>query len=150
MKKEKREKDFLHKPVYPGGMKAMREFLKQHLRYPKQARQEGLEGTVSLKYTINHLGKVVAVKVVSGLGSGCDEEAIRLVKMLKFEVPKNRKMKVLFHKSLQIHFRLPKENTAKPPAEHSAGIRYEYTSSKPKTEKPTDPPSRGYSYTIEW
>lgn len=142
MKKEKREKDFLHKPVYPGGMKAMREFLKQHLRYPKQAKQEGLEGTVSLKYTINHLGKVVEVKIVSGLGAGCDEEAVRLVKMLKFEVPKNRKMKVLFHKNLQVHFRLPNEP--------STSITYEYTSSASKAEKPTDPPSSGYSYTIEW
>lgn len=150
MKKEKKDKDFLHKPIYPGGMQAIRKLIKEQLRYPEEAKKERIEGTVHLKYTINYLGKVIDAKVISGLGSGCDEEAVRLVKLLKFEVPKNRKVKVLFHKKIQIHFRLPKPEKKKR-ASAAPGIQYQYVPrSTPPTEKSDEQDKSGYSYTIEW
>lgn len=151
MKKNKKDKDFLHKPVFRGGMKAMRKLLKKELRYPEAARKKGIEGTVHLRYAINHLGEVIDATVVSGLGSGCDEEAVRLVKLLKFEVSKNRKIKVLFHKTIQIHFRLPKVKKKPESPKASPELTYQYVPKKEdQPEKKTGDEGGGFSYTVEW
>lgn len=141
MHKERKDKHFIHKPTYPGGREALRAFIKENLRYPREAVEAKVEGTVSLKYTIDHKGSVIEVRVVSGLGHGCDEEAIRLAKLLKFQVPKTpKKRKVLFHKDLHVHFRLPKPGAA-------ARTTYQYTT---PTKTPEQEPGKnsGYSYTI--
>lgn len=143
MQKEKKDKHFIHKPHYPGGMAAMRKLIKENLKYPEEALKNKVEGTVVVKYGIDHRGHVVDAKVIAGIGHGCDEEAARLVFLLKFDVPKNYKMRVRFHKDIHIHFRLPK---AKPkPKTQSTTVSYTVTpASKPK-EKPG---STGY--TITW
>lgn len=131
----------------------MRVFISQHLRYPEEGLKNKIEGTVSLTFTINYLGKVTEVKIISGLGYGCDEEAIRVVKLLKFSVSKTRKMKVKFHKNLNIHFRLPKQ-APKPrkSQESSMQINYTYVSSDKanKPESPAKKSSGGYVYRIEY
>lgn len=149
MKKERKEKHFVKKPIYEGGPKAIKKFISDNLQYPEEALEKGIEGTVSLKYDIDYKGRVVEVKVIGGLGYGCDEEAIRLVRMLQFQVPRSRGVKVLFHKSMQIHFRLPKQ-TAKPEAQ--VGLAYEFVEQKRTDphEKENKPRKGGYSYTINW
>ena len=154
MQKEKKDKHFIQKPVYEGGPKAMRAFISQNLRYPKEALQHKIEGTVSLNFTINYQGKVTDVKIVSGLGYGCDEEAIRVVKLLKFQVAKTRKIKVKFQKNLNIHFRKPKTKTVKRP-DAPQQINYNYvssTNSKAETasKKPEKKSGGGYTYTINF
>lgn len=147
--KELKDKHFIQKPEYPGGLKALRQYIKDNLKYPKKALADKVEGTVSLRYTINPKGKVIEVKVIAGLGSGCDEEAVRLVKTLQFTAAKNRKLKALFHKNLQIHFRLPKTQAKK----QSASIQYAYTKNETKSKKQTNQkPTQGgsYNYTIQW
>lgn len=147
MKKEKKGNSFIKKPYYEGGMKAMKTFIGQNLTYPQAAKEAKIEGTVHIRYTINYQGKVVAIKIISGIGYGCDAEAKRLVEQLKFVVPRNRKLKALFHKNIQIHFRLPK-NVSKeiqtPPNPDSPIIKYNYQP-KEQAEKGKD---SGYSYTI--
>jgi protein TonB len=147
MKKERKEKSFIKKPVYPGGSKAMKAFIKQHLRYPDQAAKNNIEGTVSLKYSINHLGKVVSVRIISGLGYGCDEEAIRVIKMFKFQVDKVRKLRVTYKKDIHVHFRKPKtQKTMK-------AIKYAYQTKSSPTDKDTSvqpEKKKGYSYTIKY
>ena len=149
MQREKKDKHFIKKPVYPGGPKALRQFIAQNLQYPKKALQAKLEGTVVLKYSIDHEGTVTETQVLSGIGKGCDEEAVRVTKLLKFQVPKlpGKKTKVLFHNKLKVHFRLPK-----PKAQPSA-IQYQYTATpkpKEKPEQPSAPGSGSYTYTIEF
>ncbi len=107
MKKELKDKHFIRKPIYPGGTKAMQEFLKMNKKYPAKALEHKTEGTVTIRYTIDYQGNVINTNVISGVGSGCDEEAQRIVSLLKFNVPKTRKMKVQYHKTIHIHFRLP-------------------------------------------
>jgi len=144
MKPEKKDKHFIKKPYYEGGMTAMRKFIARHLQYPKEAKDNKIEGTVFIKYTINHKGKVIEAKVVSTLGYGCDEEAERLVYLLEFKVPKNRGVKVKFHRSIQIHFKLPAEKPAKP----LTGIQYTYTSEKTTTQKNDNQGSYVYSISL--
>ncbi len=153
MKKEKKGKNFLKKPTYPGGMAAMRQFIKEHLKYPEEAIREKVEGTVVLKYSIGPNGKVVDARLISGLGHGCDEEAVRLAKMLKFEVPRNRGVKVLFHKDLKVHFRLPKQKAPAKPKATGQTVQYTYTTKKKEEDtrnKPGDREGGGYSYTISF
>ncbi len=144
MQRERKDKHFLKKPVYPGGQKAMRQFIARHLRYPKEALNARLEGTVVLKYTISHEGKVIGTQVVSSLGGGCDEEACRVAELLEFEVPRQpgKKTKVLFHNTLKVHFRLPK------PQAQPAAIEYQYTAAAAPEAPPSSPSQKSYTYTI--
>ena len=107
MKKERKEDSFIKQPYFNGGEKAMKDFVNTHLVYPELARINNIEGDVSIRYEINHKGDVTDVKVIGGLDEVCNEEAMRVVKLLKFIVPKTpRGFKVTFHKNIRIHFRL--------------------------------------------
>lgn len=139
VKKEKRDKNFIHKPIYPGGNEAFKTFIRNNLKYPKEAFLKKIEGVVRIRYHINYEGKVTDTQVLTGLGYGCDEEAVRLVKMLKFEVPKHRGVKVAFHKTTNIHFKLPK----------SVETSLSYTVTSKSKMKDSDPkPQSSYAFTI--
>ncbi|MCI5081228.1 MAG: energy transducer TonB [Saprospiraceae bacterium] len=148
MQKEKKEKNFIKKPIYEGGAKAMKAFIAKHLKYPPEALAQKTEGTVYLKYSIDHKGKVVDTQVISGIGHGCDEEAERLVKKLEFKVPKNRGVKVLFHKNIQIHFHLPKVA----PKQTTTQLQYTLIPQKTTKQDQSKQNDKGgsYSYTITY
>ncbi len=150
MHKERKEKHFIQKPSYDGGPKAMTKFIYDNLKYPKEALEEKIEGTVRVRYTINHLGEVVDAKIQSSLGYGCDEEAIRVIKLLKFQVPKNRGIRAQFHKNANIRFKLPKQKPAPKP---STSVQYQYTTTKKESDAtPTKKKEEGggYRYTIKF
>ena len=84
----------------------MDEFVKQHLKYPQEAFDHKVEGTVSVDFDIDVFGDVVETRIKHGLGYGCDEEAERIVKLLKFEKKRYQGMRVVFHRNINIHFRL--------------------------------------------
>lgn len=156
MQKERKDKHFIKKPIYPGGLKAMRELIKKELQYPAEALEAKIEGTVYLRYEIDYNGKVISSKILSSLGYGCDEEAQRIVKKFKFEVPKGpRKMKVKFHKTIKINFRLPKEKEVPKQALRaqkpgSTRLSYTITSNKKSDPKPPKPSPKSYTYTIKF
>ena len=143
MKKERKDNSFIKKPVYLGGLKAMKKFIADNKKYPKAALENNIEGTVSLRYTINHVGKVIATDIISGLGYGCDEEAVRVVKLLKYHVDKVRGLRVTFKKEVHIHFKKPKKVIQKIP---QLNIRYETKKKGVLKEQST---KKGYSYTIQ-
>lgn len=84
----------------------MDEFIKKNLRYPEEALKNKVEGTVAVEIDIDVFGKVTAARVKHGLGYGCDEEAVRLVTLLQFEKKKYKGLYVVFHKTINIHFRM--------------------------------------------
>lgn len=149
MSKGKKEKHFIHKPVYPDGIKGIRKFIAKNMAYPKEALTNKIEGTVYLTYVINYKGKVIKTKVISSLGYGCDQEAERLVSMLEFEVRKPRGVKVKFNRKIQIHFRIPKKvPKPKPPAQpQKKTVTYQYQIKQTTTDK-KKATSKTYSYTI--
>lgn len=67
-------------PVPPGGMDAWVKYLTENLTYPANAKEKGVEGLVVLTFVVREEGKVDSVEVLRGIGGGCDEEAVRLVK----------------------------------------------------------------------
>lgn len=109
MKREIKKKDFLPSPEFPGGPKALSAFISQNINYPPEAIAMKIEGTVVVKTEINHKGVVIDTKVISGIGYGCNEEAARVVKLLKFRIDKVRNVKVSFFKTFNIHFKLDLE-----------------------------------------
>ena len=59
--------------------------LQSKIEYPQKAKENKIEGKVYIKCKITSEGKVEEIKVVKGLGFGCDEEAIRVVKDSKWK-----------------------------------------------------------------
>jgi protein TonB len=155
MKKERKEDSFIKQPFYKGGDKALRDFVQTHLRYPAQSQANKVEGDVHIRYDINHKGDVTDTKVIGGLDEFCNEEATRVVKMLKFIVPKTpRHLKVTFHKNIRIHFHIheTKVQTANPihsqslPSNQGMQINYTVVTTQVKStvEKENSPTSYNY------
>lgn len=94
-------------PSYPGGLKAFYKFYKKKMRYPAKARSLGIEGRVTLSFIIDTDGSLTDIKVLKGIGAGCDEEAIRVLKkMPKWNPGKQRGKAVKVQMSIPINFQL--------------------------------------------
>lgn len=133
-----RKKHFLNLPKYPGGSKAYREFVTSQLRYPEEALAANIEGSVVVEFEITDEGSVVHPKVLKGLGYGCDEEAVRVVQLLKYEKVKNRGVRVKVTTKTTINFTLP-------------GTKITYSTPEQKGDSETKKGGQtSYEYTITW
>jgi protein TonB len=74
-------------PEFPGGEDAMIEYLRSKMNYPKGASSMGLEGTVFVQFVVNTKGLISDIKVLKGLGMGCEREAIRVIKTMPAWTP---------------------------------------------------------------
>ena len=68
-------------PEFPGGLDAFSKFLTRNVIYPDQARHSGIHGRVIISFICEKDGSLTDVKVARGIGGGCDEEAVRVIKM---------------------------------------------------------------------
>jgi protein TonB len=94
-------------PEFVGGMKAMYEFLGKNLKYPKSASNSGIEGKVFLKFIVEKDGSVTDIKVLRGIGFGCDEAAIHAVKQMPSWNPgKQNGQAVRVYFTIPINFQL--------------------------------------------
>ncbi len=87
-------------PEFPGGEDAMRRFLAENIRYPQMARESGIQGTVFVTFVVEPNGNVSGVRVLRGIGGGCDEEALRVVNLMPKWKPgrqRNRAVRVQFN-----------------------------------------------------
>jgi TonB family protein len=70
-------------PEYPGGEKAMIEFIRKNFNYPKEAKEKGIEGRVLISFVVSEDGSVSDIKPLlkpeRQLGHGLEEEAMRVV-----------------------------------------------------------------------
>ena len=69
-------------PQYPGGDEARIKFLIDNMRYPQTAKDNGIQGTVYITFIVETDGSVSNVKVLRGMGSGLEEEAMRVVNLM--------------------------------------------------------------------
>ena len=67
-------------PGFPGGMPAFYEYVSKNLKYPNQARRMGIEGRVFVQFVVGKNGSITDVTAIKGIGAGCDEEAVRVIK----------------------------------------------------------------------
>lgn len=139
-----RKDEPLKMPAYKGGNDALRRFIQTNLKYPKEALERKIEGLVKATYDVDGLGRVLNIKIVEGLGYGCDEEVLRLVSLLKYEKAFNKGRNVTLHRTIKVDFKLPKQ---KPKA--NTTISYQLVVDKQKQEKKGDTPKK-ISYTIKF
>jgi len=66
-------------PEYPGGDQAMMQFVADNVKYPQEAIDKEVSGRVMVGFVVEKDGSISDVKVVKGIGGGCDEEAVRVV-----------------------------------------------------------------------
>ncbi len=71
-------------PSPKGGMAGFYSYVSKNLKYPSQARRLDIEGKVFVQFVVDKDGSLTDVKVLKGIGSGCDQEAVRVIQ----EAPK--------------------------------------------------------------
>ncbi|NMM48665.1 energy transducer TonB [Marinigracilibium pacificum] len=92
---------------FPGGMDAWYTFLKDNLKYPSQARRMGIEGRVYVEFIVSKTGQLSDIRVVKGIGGGCDEEAVRVLKQSpRWQPGKQRGRPVIQKMTFPIMFKL--------------------------------------------
>lgn len=89
-------------PLFPGGEKAMFEFLAKSVRYPTAAKENGIEGIVVISFVVEIDGSLSNLKVVRGIGTECDEESMRVIRTMPKWTPGKRK-----GESVRILYNLP-------------------------------------------
>ncbi|MES2389140.1 MAG: energy transducer TonB [Bacteroidota bacterium] len=68
--------------AFPGGTEAMLKFIKDSIKYPANALKDDVQGKVFIEFVIGKDGKMRDVKILRGIGFGCDEEALRVVRLM--------------------------------------------------------------------
>lgn len=69
-------------PEFEGGQAGMMKHIQKNVSYPPKAMQMGTTGRVIVSFVVNKDGEVVSPEVIKGIGDGCDEEAIRVIKSM--------------------------------------------------------------------
>ena len=94
-------------PAYPGGDEARIRFLQENLQYPRIAREQGLEGKVSVSFVVEPDGRLSNFAIARGVSPVLDDEALRVVKMMpKWKPGKQRGKNVRVQYILPITFTL--------------------------------------------
>jgi|WetSurMetagenome_2_1015567.scaffolds.fasta_scaffold246561_2 periplasmic protein TonB len=89
-------------PQFPGGEEALLAFIKNNLKYPAVAAEIGIQGRVVLRFVINTDGNVTDINVIRSLSKECDNEAVRVVKLMPKWIPGSQD-----GKNVPVYFTLP-------------------------------------------
>jgi protein TonB len=94
-------------PSFQGGEAELFKYLGKAIKYPQMAQESGISGVVYVTFVVDKDGKIRDAKVLRGIGGGCDEEAIRVVKAMPAWKPgKQRGKPVTVQYNLPIRFTL--------------------------------------------
>lgn len=94
-------------PEFPGGEEALSRYLYDHVKYPEAASESGVQGKVFVSFVVNADSTISDVRVLRGIGAGCDEEAVRVVEsMPKWKPGRQRGIPVRVSYVLPIKFSL--------------------------------------------
>ena len=97
-------------PEFPGGLDAFARYLSKNIRYPAVARENNTQGRVIVSFVCEKDGSLTDVKGARGIGDGCDEEAVRVIKASphwKPGIQNGRPVRVAY--SVPINFTLSEE-----------------------------------------
>ena len=94
-------------PKFPGGDEGLYQFIKVNMKYPLEAKEKGYRGRVFVNFIVEPDGSLSDIKVLRGIGGGCDEEAVRLVESLpKFKPGMQNGEAVRVSYTIPVFFRL--------------------------------------------
>lgn len=74
-------------PEFPGGLEALYRYLTDNIKYPEKAKQANITGTVYISFIVEKDGSVGNIKLLRGIGYGCDEEALHVISNMPDWVP---------------------------------------------------------------
>ena len=86
-------------PEFPGGEKALMDYVSNNVKYPQEAKDKNIAGRVFIGFVVEKDGSINEVKVLRGIGGGCDEEAVRVIKSMpkwKPGIQKGKPVRVSF------------------------------------------------------
>lgn len=96
--------------MFPGGMEAMYDYIGKNLKYPELAKEKDIQGRVFVNFIVEKDGSITNVKCLRGIGGGCDEAAMEVVKnMPKWQPAKQKGKEVRCQFNLPIRFELSKD-----------------------------------------
>ena len=94
-------------PAFPGGEGKLMEYVAKNIKYPQIARETGIQGRVFVGFVVEPDGSISNVKLLRGIGGGCDEEAMRVIKSLpKWKPGKQRGKAVRVSYQIPVFFKL--------------------------------------------
>ena len=95
-------------PLPEGGLAAFYGYVGKNLRYPRQASRMGIEGRVTLRFVVERNGTLTQISVLKGIGGGCDEEALRVIREcpIKWKPGKQRGKPVRVNYIIPIYFKI--------------------------------------------
>ena len=94
-------------PEFPGGDKSLFQFIADNTKYPADAKEKGIKGRVFVNFIVEPDGSVSDIRVLRGIGGGCDEEAVRIVEsMPKFKPGMQNGEAVRVSYTVPVFFRL--------------------------------------------
>ena len=94
-------------PYFPGGMSELMKYLHENISYPQLAKESGIQGRVFVTFVVEKDGSVTDVRILRGIGCGCDEEAIRVVESMPKWIPgRQRNVPVRVRFNLPVKFTL--------------------------------------------
>ncbi|WP_149867003.1 energy transducer TonB [Solirubrum puertoriconensis] len=96
-------------PQFPGGQKALGQFVQEQVQYPEAARSKQLSGHVLTTFVVATDGKLTQPKVVQGLSPECDAEALRVLSLMPAWKPATRKGQPV---AVQVQVPIPFGNSA--------------------------------------
>lgn len=89
-------------PKPAGGMEGWMNYLAESLKYPEEAKERGIEGTVVMAFIVNSEGTISNIETLRGIGGGCDQEAMRVIQNAPKWTPGQ-----LGGKAVRVRMRLP-------------------------------------------
>ncbi len=89
-------------PEFPGGAGELYKYLGQNIKYPPLAKESGIQGRVFVNFVVEPDGSISNVKVLRGIGGGCDEEAVRVVESMPSWKPGKQR-----GKAVRVSYNLP-------------------------------------------
>jgi len=89
-------------PSFPGGEPARAKFIQNHTIYPKTANEKNIQGTVYVAFIVEPSGKLTNIKLLRGIGGGCDEEALRVASIMPNWIPGKQN-----GKAVRVQFSMP-------------------------------------------
>lgn len=94
-------------PEFPGGTRALYQFISSHVRYPVIAQENGIQGKVYVKFVVDEMGDVSNAEVLRPVEASLDKEALRVINSLpRFKPGKQRGKPVKVYYNAQITFQL--------------------------------------------
>jgi len=104
-------------PEFEGGEEAFYKYILREIRYPQEARLQGVEGRVDVQFVVDKDGSLTDVKAIKGIGAGCDAEAVRVLQNApRFKPGMQNGRPVLVRMVVPVNFKLSDYGGSRSPA----------------------------------